>query len=55
MGERCVWESGVCGRVVCVGEWCVRVVCVCEGEWCVRSVRESDVCGGVVFESGVSM
>ena len=31
MGEWCVrgsvWESGVCGRVVCVGE--------CEGEWCV--------------------
>ena len=22
-------------RVVCVGAWCVRVVCVCPGEWCV--------------------
>ena len=35
--RRSVWESGVCGRVVCVeecvGEWYVWKEC--EGEWCV--------------------
>ena len=37
MKTLCVCGCGVCGRVVCVGVWCVWAcgvnVCVCVGVW----------------------